>query len=44
MKRILAALAVAVVAAGGGAAAGYWFLNGNSTQAAQSAPGATARA
>ncbi|CAG4889911.1 TlpA family protein disulfide reductase [Paraburkholderia gardini] len=46
MKRILAALAVAVVAAGGGAAAGYWFLNGNATQAAQSAqsaqPGATA--
>ncbi|SEB24630.1 TlpA family protein disulfide reductase [Paraburkholderia sartisoli] len=45
MKRILAALAVAVVAAGGGAAAGYWFLNGDSTQAAQSAqPGATAAA
>ena len=44
MKRILAALAVAVVAAGGGAAAGYWFLNGNATQAAQSAqPGATAK-
>ncbi|MGF6756487.1 TlpA family protein disulfide reductase [Paraburkholderia sp. GAS42] len=37
MKRILAALAVAILAAGGGAAAGYWFLNSGSTQAAQTA-------